>query len=164
MGGYGALHIGFNNADTFRHVMALCPGLLDDKGLDKAVNQWTSEGWNDFLEGYAAAFAPDATRQQAPFGHAWNPDNKATRKMWESGFGALPEKVNAYLRRSEKLSSLRIEYGEKDPFVWITEGSRYLSGLLRQNKIDHEIYGHQGSHSIAPSAANIVDFFSRNLE
>lgn len=164
MGGYGAIHIGFNRADTFKHVMALCPGLFDENGLDKAVQQWTAEGWSDFLAGYAATFAPDNARQQAPFGRAWNPDDKATREMWQSGFGALPQKVNAYLHRTEKLASIRIEYGEKDPFVWITEGSRYLSGLLRQNKIEHEVYEHQGGHAIEPSAANIVDFFSRNLK
>ena len=163
MGGFGALNIGFKNPDKFKHVMALCPGLFNEEGLDKAVAQWTSQNWTAVMEGYAAAFAPDNTRTESPYAHAWNANDKKVRKMWENGFGNWPEKIKAYLGRPDRLQSIRIEYGKHDPFIWITESSSYLSKLLKQNNIDHEIYMHNGGHDIAPSAENIVDFFGRKM-
>jgi len=158
MGGYAAINIAFKHPDKFKHLFGLSPGLFDDKGLDIATKQWTNEGWSVFMKGYAAAFA---FKKDSDYWSSWDEKSPSIRQQWASGFGALPEKVKQYLAQSEQLTSLHIEYGSKDRFTWIPDGSRYLVKLLKDkgvkvNEVDHK-KGHDLSYI---QAEHMINFFS----
>jgi S-formylglutathione hydrolase FrmB len=158
MGGYAAINIAFKHPDKFKHLFSLSPGLFDEKGLDIATKQWTNEGWNVFMNGYAAAFA---YKENSKHWSRWDDKSPAIRNKWASGFGNLPEKVNQYLAQTEQLTSLHIEYGNKDRFTWIVDGSRYLVKLLKDRGVEVSELDHNRGHDLGSSQADhIIKFFS----
>jgi len=158
MGGFAAINIAFKHPDIFKHLFSLSPGLFDEKGLDIAANQWKVEGWSAFMNGYAAAFAPQTSHSNW---YNWDRNSPSVRTKWESGFGNLTGKVDAYLQESEKLSSIQIEYGSNDRFTWIPDGSRYLVQLLKNKAIEVNEIDHHGGHDLRyPQVDHIINFFS----
>ncbi|KGJ91695.1 alpha/beta hydrolase-fold protein [Colwellia psychrerythraea] len=132
MGGYAAINIAFKHPDKFKHLFSLSPGLFDEKGLDIATRQWRNEGWSTFMNRYGAAFAYKGNTNNW---FDWNETSAVIRTKWASGFGNLPAKVDDYQQLSEPLTSIHIEYGSKDRFTWIPQGSRYLVKLLKNKTI-----------------------------
>lgn len=128
MGGYSAINIGLKHPDLFTHIYALSPGLFDQQGLREAVSQWRSMGLQQFLNGYAAAFAPQPGND--PMWGSWDESSDEIRQYWESGFGNLEEKISTYQQQTNQLSSLHVEYSSEDDFAWITRGSEYFVDLF----------------------------------
>ncbi|MCJ8313300.1 MAG: alpha/beta fold hydrolase [Saccharospirillaceae bacterium] len=161
MGGYAAINIAFKHPDKFKHIFALSPGLFDPTGLQQAVKQWQKEGWTDFMDGYAAAFAPNPKSSDDQFWFNWDDSNKLTTASWESGFGDITTKIKNYVKQTQKLDNIYIEYGSNDQFKWIVSGSKYLISELENNNIVVNSFDHYGSHSLGSTQAlHIVSFFS----
>ncbi|WP_087016395.1 alpha/beta hydrolase [Thaumasiovibrio subtropicus] len=160
MGGYAALNIAFRHPDKFQYLFSLSPGLFDSNGLDKAFAQWKRSGWFNFLDGYAATFAPDLNAEGDPW-QVWDGESQQVRERWEQGFGNVEGKVAEYLKQPQKLAAIHLEYGGYDRFKWIPEGTRYMAEVLTANEVDVTLHDHEGSHGLGPTQAeHIVTFFS----
>lgn len=160
MGGFAAINIAFRHPDKFKHIFSLSPGLFDTNGLEKAVNQWMKQDWAPILDGYAAAFAPNPEGVGDRFWYDWDPTNKSVVQMWESGFGNVAEKVDAYIQKKERLSSIYVEYGSDDTYQWIPEGSKHLVNTLRAKGIDVEVHDHGSGHVLTYlQGEHIIHFF-----
>jgi len=158
MGGYAAINIAFKHPDSFKHLFSLSPGLFDEKGLDIATKQWIMGGWHVFMKGYGAAFAYNVNSNHWS---EWDDRSPLIRAKWASGFGNLSEKVKHYLAQPEQLSSLHIEYGNKDRFTWIPDGSKYLVKLLKNKGVRVTEFDHKRGHDLGSSQADhIINFFS----
>jgi len=164
MGGYSAINIGFKHADKFKYMFSLSPGLVTETGLLDAVKQWKSEGWTDFLDGYAATFAPNMSSETNKKWFAWDSGSTEVQAKWASGFGDIANKVKAYKAQKEQLNSIHIEYGRDDMFAWIPEGSHQLVKLLKENKIEVTEVDHQGGHELRNrQITDIITFFSSSF-
>ena len=158
MGGYAAINIALKHPDKFKHVFGLSPGLFDQNGLDIATQQWKNEGWKVFMDGYGAAFA---YQENTNNWSDWNQKSALIRAKWASGFGNLAAKVDDYLQQPEQLTSIHIEYGSKDRFTWIPQGSRYLVKLLKNKSVEVSEVDHKRGHDIGHlQAEHIITFFS----
>jgi S-formylglutathione hydrolase FrmB len=157
MGGSGAINTAFKHPDKFGHLFALSPGLFDINGLTNATRQWQREGWTTFLDGYGAAFAPLDNDQW----QEWDPNSDLAVKAWENGFGNLNWKTEQYLKQGDTLSNITLEYGRADMFLWIQDGTKYLSDLLTKKGITANLIVHDGGHEIGPEQVNnIITFLS----
>jgi len=162
MGGYSAINIAFKHSEQFKHVFSLSPGFFDENGLDNATKQWISNGWDDFLDGYAAAFAVNLESKTSKKWNQWDANSAAVRAMWSSGFGDVKGKVAHYLQQKQSLSSIHIEYGRNDFFKWIPQGSRYLVKELRAHNVNVEEVEHPNGHDLGrKQAEHIITFFSK---
>ncbi|EGU34358.1 putative esterase [Vibrio sp. N418] len=160
MGGFAAINIAFRHPDKFKHVFSLSPGLFAPTGLAKAVNQWQQQGWTPVLDAYAAAFAPNPNSKDGKLWHEWDASDPAVVKMWQSGYGDIDQKIEAYLLKPDKLTSIYVEYGSEDSFQWIPEGSRYLVQALSSKGVNVGEYDHGSGHVITYlQAEHIIDFF-----
>ena len=159
MGGYGAINIALKHPDKFKHLFSLSPGLFDKNGLDQATSQWKNEGWNTFMNGYAATFA--AKTSGGSYWYDWDKNSTSVRAKWSTGFGDLSKKINDYLQLPNRLTSIHIEYGKKDRFTWIPQGSRYFVKLLTDKAIEVDEVVHAKGHDIGfAQADHINNFFS----
>lgn len=162
MGGFATTNLALRHPDTFQHMHAFSAGLFDENGLTDAVTQWQTMRWYRVLKGYAAAFAPIENSEAKAEWHNWDATNPKVTALWESGFGAIPEKLDHYLKKPNKLSSIRIEYGMNDQFPWIPKGSAYLAAELKKRRIPHEEYAHDGNHTFtATQGKNAIVFFDK---
>ncbi|WP_337992899.1 alpha/beta hydrolase [Enterovibrio gelatinilyticus] len=160
MGGFAAINIAFRHPDKFKHVFTLSPGLFDENGLEKAIKQWNELEWGPVLDAYGAAFAPNPQALDDNLWHEWDPTNPSVVEMWESGYGNVESKVDAYLKQEEKLSSIYVEYGSEDQFTWIPEGSQFLVETLRAKGIEVGEHDHGSGHVVTfVQAEHIIDFF-----
>ncbi|HYH04404.1 MAG TPA: alpha/beta hydrolase-fold protein [Bacillota bacterium] len=165
MGGFAALNLAFKHPELFSVVYSLSPGLFNPDGLKKALPLWD----NRFLSAYGAAFSPNLN-QPYPFANILSSNdvskNASLWDKWENGFGNLQTKLNDYLNKKHRLNAIRIEYGNKDFFVWIPEGCIYLSELLNSAKIDYELLTHNGGHSLDLNILrqDMFPFFAKHLQ
>lgn len=117
---------------------------------------------------YAAAFAPDPSASAKPYAHLLDPTVPLTKQdpavvaAYESGFGNLAAKVDAYLAGSARLSTIRLSYGTSDTYTWIPAGTAYLNRLLAAKGVDHSLRTFEGGHSIDEAfyRGDFVHFFS----
>lgn len=165
MGGFATINLSFKYPEIFGVAFSLGPGLFNPDGLKKAMETWDP----GFLAAYGAAFAPNP-QKPAPYADILKLDGSDSdnliKNKWENGFGNLPEKVSAYLKKDTRLKALRIEYGSGDRYSWIPEGCVYLSGLLTDAGIPHELIKFDGGHFLYESilSKDLFPFFSQNLE
>ncbi|MCJ8311570.1 MAG: hypothetical protein HRU38_02550 [Saccharospirillaceae bacterium] len=161
MGGFSAINIGFNHPDIFKHVFALSPGLFDLNGMDNAAKMWDLHDEKIFMQGYAAAFAPNVDGKDGIYWHEWDNTNKDIVKLWEAGFGDIDAKIQRYKAKSEQLDSIYVEWGNKDFYGWIVDGSQYFVEQLKANEIKVTSFDHEGNHIInSLVAADMTKFFS----
>ncbi len=161
MGGSGAVNVALSHPDKFGHLYTLSPGLFDEKGLDVATEQWVSNGWRWFLDGYAATFAPFTDATNGQYWHPWSADDQSVRDMWSKGYGDIEEKVQHYKKGPHKLANIHLEYGNQDQFYWIVDGTKYMSDTLTKNGIKHTIHDHGGGHVISKEQGlSMIAFFS----
>lgn len=166
MGGSGAVNISLKHPDLFSYVFAMSPGLFDENGLTEAFSTWRG----GFLSSYGAAFSPNLEKQEDFYDipeFDGSASDDAIVDRWESGFGDLQEKIQAYidLGDSNRLKAIHIEYGSDDSYPWIPKGSRYFSELLDSNDIANEIVEFSGGHTYSnpDTVSNYVAFFSNNF-
>jgi S-formylglutathione hydrolase len=87
-------------------------------------------------------------------------------KRWDTGFGALPEKVQLYKANLRKLNSITLACGDHPPYLWILPGCKYFSAQLTAAGITHQSVGFPGG--LEPDLeqgirAFILPFFSEKL-
>jgi hypothetical protein len=51
-------------------------------------------------------------------------------KRWEAGFGAIPDKIQAYKENLLKLNSIAIDYSTNDQYLWVPNGCKYFAAEL----------------------------------
>jgi S-formylglutathione hydrolase FrmB len=138
MGGFGAWSMGLARPDVFAYAWACCPGALAPGGLDLALTQWDT----GFYRSYGAAFAPDLSLEspysRAPASAEADPD---LYKAWYAGFGDIEGKLKSYLAGKERLSAIRIDYGEADGYAWIPTGARYVAEAMKAAGLPVAIQG-----------------------
>lgn len=166
MGGSGAVNLGLARPDVFGAVYAQSPGLLDPDGGLEAMLQ-DNGAWPE----YAAAFAPDPTATAAPYAHLLDPakplaeQDQGVVAGYESGFGDLATKLEAYLAQPTRLSNIRVAYGTNDSYSWIPKGSDYFVGLLDAAGVPHSLRTFVGGHDVDDVfiGSDFVDYFSAQL-
>lgn len=134
----------------------------------------TSGRWDlIFTFAYGTAFAPrpGANAPHIEYPYLMRNDSlvldSAAWKRWEAGFGALAEKIDQYRGMPERLRAIGIEFGERDENGWIPDGCRYLSQLLNEQKIQHQLITFSGAHQDSLGmrlAGFMLPFCSDNLQ
>jgi predicted esterase len=162
MGGFGAINLGLSHPDVFGAVWALCPGVfVPGKGLAAAMPQWKRFG-GSFLDSYAQAFSKE---KKIPLLDGSVADN-AVIAEWEAGFGNWEKKIDRYKKAGINLRGIRMIYGEVDFFTWITEGTQYLGGVMKQEGLPVEVQGYNIEHAIRAEIVrnDALLFFMRILD
>jgi hypothetical protein len=128
-------------------------------------------GSGSFDISYGAAFVPDLTSpilMKLPYESKEGKLvlDEATWKLWEAGFGGIPEKLSKYGANLKRLRAIDIDYGIYDEFDWIPEGCHYFvseaskAGLkVTETKFEGD---HQGSLDSRMAEA-MIPFFAKNL-
>jgi S-formylglutathione hydrolase FrmB len=144
------------------------------RGAALVVEASTASTDTQFLLAYGAAFAPDT---QNPALMKWPyklESGKVVRddavyKLWESGFGGLPDRITAYGAGLKALRGFVIEYGTYDQYPWIPAGSHYFVTLLQAAGIPVTENVFEGDHlfSLGDRLANhmlplMVDRLAKN--
>lgn len=161
MGGHGALYIGMRHPDLFSAVYAQSPGLFDKDGLREALPLWPSS----ILQAYGVVFAPSSLSPlatQAPRFDGSEEDRRLIAR-WESGFGAIEERIAAYLAGRARLDAIRIEYMRGDRYTWIPKGSRYTIERMHAAGVACESQEYAGGHGLNVEAiqAGMLPFFGK---
>jgi S-formylglutathione hydrolase len=196
MGGFGALSIAMHHPEVFGAVYAMSPGLYGPNGArdrlggetlfapllelrDKLAGMsgtdrtkaFVREGTGSFNVAYGAAFVPDPASpvfMKLPY---ISDSGKLTLdpaiwKLWEDGFGGIPEKLATYGSNLKQLRAIGIDYGTFDEYPWIPEGCRYFVGLASKAglKVTEATFegDHQGSLD-SRIADFMIPFFAANL-
>ena len=160
MGGFGCLNLALKHPEVFSCVLALSPGLLKEGSLVKAMPTWDRA----FLNAYGAAFSPDLSLP-APYAQVPHFDgsekDQAVIKNWESGFGDLQQKIDAYKNRGTTLKAIGIRYGTQDGYAWIPEGCKAFSELLTAQNIPHTLVSGAYGHTLPADSipAHFMPFF-----
>lgn len=164
MGGSVAINLGLKHPDIFSSIYALSPGLFDENGLKNAMDTWDGQ----FKDCYGAAFSPNV-KIANPYANIPKFDNSAEDNKivqnWESGFGNLKNKINAYKALNTPLTAIKLSCGKNDIYGWIFTGTQYCSKLLTDAGIKNELEINDCSHEIDVPFydSECVDFFSKNL-
>lgn len=165
-GGFGALNLALRHPDTFSAVYAMSPSIWAKNGMKEAIRSFRGDVDN-ILISYARAFAPDTSDKllgNIPAMDGSEADNIIVEK-WENGFGNLKEKLKAYLRQNKPLKGFGLCYSENDSYTWAVNGTLYLSELLAENGIEHELFTFDGNHMLPPNSMteNLLPFFNKYL-
>ena len=165
MGGFACINLAFLHPDVFSSVLSLCPGLLKEGSLEVAMKSWTGD--SQFLRCYGQTFSPNQDKDDfcdIPKMDGSEAD-AVIRDNWESGFGKLEEKIEAYLAKNQPLNKIEIIYGLADGYKWIPEGCLNFSELLTAKGIEHTMIETSGGHSIPSDYKEkyFIPYFSEAL-
>jgi enterochelin esterase-like enzyme len=167
MGGFGAYNLAFRHPDVYCCVLAMSPGALAKGELPIAMEGW--KGDTGFLVGYARAFSPLMEDETKTYGSIPTMDDteedKKIQKDWESGFGNIAEKLDAYIKLNNPLKAIKITYGSLDLYKWIPSGCEYMADCMDQRGISYTMEVVKTGHSLPskPDKNYIIPFFEENL-
>lgn len=167
MGGFGAYNLAFRHPDVYCCVLAMSPGVLAEGELPNAMETW--KGDKGFLTGYARAFSPLMVDETGTYGSIPAMDDteedKKIQEDWESGFGNITEKLDAYIELNNPLKAIKITYGSGDFYKWIPSGCEYMADCMDQRAISYTMEIVKTGHSLPPSPVEkqILPFFEENL-
>ncbi|AOT06933.1 alpha/beta hydrolase [Pseudoalteromonas luteoviolacea] len=124
-------------------------------------NNGQANSYSAYLMAYAGAFAGQPDQ---PFGVHYSVE-PAQKPLWYRGFGEL---VDLYSTPSvvEQLSSVRIDVGDKDDYIWITEGVLALKQKAEVNKVPIYFEVFPGGHSdkaLERLEHHMLPFFNERL-
>lgn len=147
MGGFAAWNLALAHAGLFAGAWACCPGALDGNGLRDAMPSWD----RGFKDAYGAAFAPNNGGDPRPgrtpvFDDS--PADQTVQRLWEAGFGGLPEKLAVYRQSGAVLREIRFDYGQYDFYAWIPRGTVATAKALEAAGIKVGIASHADGHEI----------------
>jgi S-formylglutathione hydrolase len=196
MGGFGALSIALHRPDVFGAVYAMSPGLFGPNGAsdrlgddsafqpivdlaDKLAGKPVAErakgliggGTGFFDVAYGAAFVPDP-EAPALMKLPYRSDggklvlDQAVWKLWEDGFGGIPDKLEAYGSKPQQLRAIGIDYGIYDEYAWIPEGCQTFVGLANKAGLKVAAASYEGDHqgSLDTRMADfMIPFFTQYL-
>jgi S-formylglutathione hydrolase FrmB len=160
--------------DNPKKVQAFISGLKSLKALPKeqALQKMTTfEGVPGYTMAYGAAFAPNPGAGPPFFDFPFEEKNGQVEQnaevwaRWDSGFGGWRQKVKQYQADLAHLNGIVIDYGTED-IEFIPRGSRFLSKLLNEAGISHQIFSFVGGHTdhIHERLLEVMlPFFSKSL-
>ena len=105
-----------------------------------------------FSYAYATSFSPNAEAKVPFCDYPYSRKNGELvldadiLKNFENGFGGFEEKITNHSEVFSALKTFVIDYGSNDEYTWIPEGCEYVSELLDQAGIAHELIMHSGTH------------------
>ena len=121
--------------------------------LAYAKSQLHSSNWlTGFTYSYGATFSPDPDGYPPYIKYPYTISNDSLICdstliiNFENGFGGISEKLDKYEDNLNSLIDLSIDCGTKDYFSWIIRGCYYFSDKLKEKKISHELFMHNGDH------------------
>ncbi len=164
MGGFGAWNLALKHPDVFSYAWVCCPGAWDRNGLKNTLDVWGTT----YRNAYGAAFSPDFS---LPAPHARVPSLDGTygdalvKADWETGFGGIDAKLQAYSAGTARLRSVRFAYGSRDDYSWIPRGTRFVAEAMREAGIPVEIREFTAAHRITTDmlAESFVPFVQAHL-
>ena len=196
MGGFGALSIALHRPDVFGAVYAMSPGLFGPNGAKNRLGDdyafepivelagklsgkpaaerakgLISGGTGFFDVAYGAAFVPDP-EAPALMKLPYKSENgklvldQAVWKLWDDGFGGIPEKLAAYGSKPTQLKAIAIDYGIYDEYAWIPEGCKTFASLATKAGLKLTATSFEGDHqgSLDSRMADfMIPFFTQNL-
>lgn len=119
--------------------------------MDSLVDKYSYE--TIFIYSYGAAFAPNPNRNAPYIDYPYYVSGEDTLvdsiiwATWDYGFGGWPQKLDLYLDNLLDLDSITIDFGLHDEVVWIPDGCVYVSQLLVDAGVSHQLLSFNGGHS-----------------
>jgi S-formylglutathione hydrolase len=126
--------------------------MTTDQAAARIVSEAVANPALEFEYAYGVAFAPDPTSpslMQFPFKRV---DGRVVRDdalwaRWVAGFGGPPATIDQCRAGLAGMRGIVIDYGTKDEYAWIPQGSHYFVGLLKQAGIDAGEVTFDGGHN-----------------
>ncbi|MFH1197479.1 MAG: alpha/beta hydrolase-fold protein [bacterium] len=114
----------------------------------------TSGDWfTCFTYGYGAAFSPDPDAYPPFLKFPYYLENNVLKcdstflHNYENGFGGIAEEVVEFKNNLLSLIDFTIDYGTRDYFRWICRGCTYMSQILTDENIPHQLVSFNGDHA-----------------
>ena len=88
-------------------------------------------------------------------------------QLWQNGFGGIDKEIELYKDNLEQLKVYGIACGYKEGNKWLIDGCYYYADKLAENRINHILYLHQGthtSHTIDVMINNVLPLLSNVME
>ena len=76
--------------------------------------------------------------------------DQAVWKLWDDGFGGIPEKLAAYGSKPTQLKAIAIDYGIYDEYEWIPEGCKTFVSLATKAGLKLTATSFEGDHQGQP--------------
>jgi pimeloyl-ACP methyl ester carboxylesterase len=141
--------------------------------LDEAISEMQhNAGEEQFALAYGAAFVPNPQVGPPYVDYPYRMQNgqlsrdEAVWQRWEAGFGAIPDKIQAYKANLLKLNGIAIDYGANDPYRWLPRGCKYFSAHLTAIGIPNRLVSFPGDPQTGLEQrirAYMLPFFSEKL-
>lgn len=146
MGGIGTWNLGLKYPELFSPLFILSPGIFDENGVEDAIkdNLWSPK----FMKAYTAAFAPDVNNPEAvrvPVFDGSSEDDELIQ-LWESGFGNVKNKVEDYLKKTERIDHIFICSAKTEYYPWIETGTLRFMEILDESNIEYTYSIHPLEH------------------
>lgn len=116
------------------------------------VDNLLSNDRRRFVLAYGSAFSPNQSKRAPYIDYLFSreegeiKENASIRDRWEGGFGGIAQEVEQYSSNLRGLIGIGIEYSDADVNTWIPRGCLYLSEVLHDHNIEHNMvnttYGH----------------------
>lgn len=164
MGGFAAWNLALAHPDRFSSAWAVCPGAFDENGLTDAMPTWDGR-----IKGaYGAAFSPD--KNPPPYAEtpsfSGTPEDQAIIARWKAGFGDIQGKLARYQAASARLQGLRFDYGERDSYRWIPNGTVFTAKAMKEAGLPVEIAAWNAGHVYSEEMLRkgFIPFFARMFQ
>ena len=141
--------------------------------LDDAVSDMQNNASDErFALAYGAAFVPNPQAGPPYVDYPYRRQNgqllrdETIWKRWESGFGAVPDKIQASKANLLRLNGIAIDYGTNDPYRWLPRGCEYFSAQLTAVGIPNQSVSFPGDPQASLEQrirAFMLPFFSKKL-
>jgi len=149
MGGFGALYISLRHPDVFGSVLAIAPGVFDEKNADEFFKSWEYE--TSVKTAYAQVFSPNKNVPEI-LGNIpkldGTPEDSKIVDDWLNGYSGWSKKVEDYKKQKAQLNDIMIAYSDTDNYKWIPKGCIALAEVFTKNNIKNTLKDYKGGHSI----------------
>lgn len=138
----------------------------------EAIPDMQHAGDAQFSIAYGVAFAPNLNAPPPFMDYPYYRQNgrvfrdEAIWQRWETGFGAIPDKILQYQTNLRQLHAIGLGCGEHPPYLWILTGCKDFSTRLTTAGITNQLISFPGG--IEPTLdqgirAFVLPFFSEKL-
>ncbi len=94
----------------------------------------------------AASGGTNASFPHIDFPSPESQDEAARERRWSDILGNWENKVEAYLARPDRLTSISIEYGKKGEYDFIVHGAQHVSRVMHSLNVPHALSASDGNH------------------
>jgi len=119
---------------------------------DAVSDMQNNAGDEQFALAYGAAFVPNPQAKPPYVDYPYYRQggqlsrDETIWKRWEAGFGAIPDKIQAYKENQSKLNGIAIDCGANDQYRWLPRGCEYFSAQLTAAGIPNQLNRFAGDH------------------